>query len=61
MIKDTSCTSRPCAWLSPNMVNVNYALDIDFSTLIAKRKKIMEDKVSHSQSFDSFVPSPSED
>ena len=63
MIKDTSCTSRPCAWLSPNMVNVNYApiADIDFSTQSAKRKKMMEDKVSHSQSFDSFMPSPSED
>ena len=34
---------------------------IDLSTPIAKRKKMMEDKVSHSQSFDSFVPSPSED
>ena len=58
MIKNTSCTSQPRARLSPNMVNINYApiADNDFSTTIAKRKKMME--VSHSQSFDSFVLSP---
>ena len=44
MIKDTLCTSGPCAWLSLNIASVDYATiaEIDFSTPIAKRRVIME-------------------
>ena len=44
MIKDTLCTSGPCAWLSPNMASVDYTTiaEIDFSIPIAVRRAIME-------------------
>ena len=64
ILQDTSCTSRPCSWLSPNMANVHFApiAEIDFSSPIVKRKKMMEvDKVSQRKSLDPSVPSPTED
>jgi len=38
-LKDTSCTSQPCAWLSPNMKNVAYVpiSGIDFTASTTKR------------------------
>ena len=48
LFKDTSYTSGPCAWLSPKMASVNYATiaEIDFSTPIAKRRAIMENRTA---------------
>jgi len=45
-LKDTSCTSQPCAWLSPNMKNVAYVpiSGIDFTASTTKRKRVQDDK-----------------
>ena len=62
MIKDTSCTSGPCAWLSPNMASVDYATiaEINFCTKIAKRRANMKNHTAklHSKTkpSDSFMP-----
>lgn len=63
--KDTSCTSRPCAWLPPNMSKVKFApiSDIDFSAPVTKRKRLVEgeEQASQSQSAGELVPSPSQE
>ena len=62
MMKNTSCTSLPCSWLSPRMVNVDYApiARIDFSTPSTKRKKVTQEVSSEVTEFID-TPSPSED
>ena len=54
--KGTSCTSKPCAWLPPNMLKVKFApiSDIDFSAPMTKprtkRKRLVEGEKPASQS-----------
>lgn len=63
-LKDTSCTSQPCAWLSPTMKNVTYASisDINFTTPATKRKRVIEGHSSkHSKPEFVLPPPPSEE
>ena len=61
-LKDTSSTSQPCAWLSPNMQNVAYApiSDINFTAPTTKRKRVQDGKSSHKsqQEFVSHLSCP---
>ena len=47
-LKDTSCTSQPCVWLSRNKQNVAYApvSDINFTAPTTKRKRVLDGKSS---------------
>ena len=47
-LKDTSCTSQPCAWLSPNMQNVAYTpiSDINFTQTERGSKMVNLVKIS---------------
>jgi len=38
-LKDTSCTSQPCAWLSPNMKNVACAVSLILISLLLPQKE----------------------
>lgn len=61
--KDMSCTSRPCAWLSPHMQNVTYApiSDINFTAPVTKRRKVLEDKAGQQSQPAFSVPCPSKE
>ena len=41
--KNTSCTSKPCAWLPPTMKNIGFAeiADIEFTKPNMKQKRLM--------------------
>ncbi len=49
-LKDTSCTSQPCQWLSPTMKNVPYApiSDICFTAPATKKKRLLKGSNSKS-------------
>ena len=59
-LKDTSCTSRLCAWLSPNMQNVAYApiSDINFTAPATKRRRILEGQSGHQSQPELLEPPP---
>lgn len=58
-LKDTSCTSQPCAWLSPNMQNVTYApiSDINFTAPTTKRR-LQDGKCSQKSQHEFVLPPP---
>ena len=59
-LKDTSCTSQPCTWLSPNMKNVAYApiSDINFTAPTTKRKRVLDGKSSQKSQRGFMLPPP---
>ena len=59
-LKDVSCTSQPCAWLSPNMQNAAYASisDINFTSPTTKRKRVLEGKSGQQSQQEFVVPPP---
>ena len=61
--RDTSaCTSQLCAWLPPSTKNVPFApiSDIDFTSPITKRKRIMTGFASKNRQTKVSVPPPSQ-
>ena len=59
-LKDTSCTSQPCVWLSPKMKNVAYApiSDINFTAPTTKRKRVQGGKSSQKSQWEFVLPPP---
>ena len=59
-LKDTSCTSQPCAWLSPNMQNVAYApiSDINFTAPTTERRRVQGGKSSQKPQQEFVLPPP---
>ncbi len=59
-LKDTSCTSQPCQWLSPTMKNVPYApiSDICFTAPATKKKRLLKGSNSKHPEPKIVLPSP---
>ncbi len=55
-LKDTSCNSQPCQWLSPSMKNVQYVpiSDICFTAPATKQKRLL--KCSNSKQPENVIP-----